>query len=304
MAKITGKVFDIQKFSINDGPGIRTTVFLKGCPLDCLWCHNPESKRHEPEISFIYEKCIMCGYCAAECPNKCHVIDAKGGHAYDREKCLRCGKCTVECYSKALEVIGKEMTVGEVMTEVLKDVPFYETSNGGMTISGGEPMAQFEFTKALLKEAKKHKLHNCLETSGYAPLARYKEVLEDIDIFLYDFKESDPARHLKCTGVPLDTIKKNLAALDSLGAKSVLRCPIIPKINDRKSHLKEIANFANKLANIIEINILPYHPLGKSKSSRIGKEYPLSQKVFPEEKTVMAWIETVHSHTGVPVKKG
>jgi len=303
MTQITGKVFDIQKFSINDGPGIRTTVFLKGCPLDCLWCHNPESKGGEPEISFISEKCILCGYCAAICPSRCHTIDDKG-HAYDRTKCIRCGKCTLECYSKALEVIGKEMTVEEVMSEVLKDVPFYETSNGGMTISGGEPMAQFQFTKALLEEAKKHKLHNCLETSGYAPMERYREIVKLVDIFLFDCKESEPARHLKCTGVPQDVIVKNLIELDSLGAKTVLRCPIIPKINDRKSHFKEIANLANRLSNIMEINILPYHPLGKSKSSRIGKEYPISSKVFPEDDEVRTWIETVQSATKVPVKKG
>ena len=303
MAQITGKVFDIQKFSINDGPGIRTTVFLKGCPLDCLWCHNPESKGAEPEVSFTSEKCILCGYCAATCPNKCHIIDGKV-HSYDRAKCLRCGKCTLECYSKALEVVGKEMTVKEVMAEVLKDVPFYETSNGGMTISGGEPMAQFLFTKALLEDAKKHKLHNCLETSGYAPMERYREIVRLVDIFLFDFKESDPARHMKCTGVPQENIVKNLIELDSLGAKTVLRCPIIPKMNDRKSHFNGIAKLANRLSGIIEINILPYHPLGKSKSSRIGKEYPMLCKEFPEDDEVRTWIETVQSVSEVPVKKG
>ncbi len=303
MTQTTGIVFDIQKFSIHDGPGIRTTVFLKGCPLDCLWCHNPESKKSKPEISFISEKCILCGYCASKCPNQCHIIDGKG-HSFDRAKCLRCGKCTMECYSKALEVIGKIMTMDEVMAEVLKDVPFYETSNGGMTISGGEPMAQFLFTKSLLEEAKRHNLHNCLETSGYAPLARYREILANVDIFLYDFKESDPERHSKYTGIPQDLIVKNLVELDSLGAKSVLRCPIIPGLNDRKSHFKEIAKLANKLSNIIEINILPYHPLGKSKSSRIGMEYPLSNNEFPDEDEIRGWMDTVQASTKVSVKKG
>ncbi len=303
MPKSTGIVFDIQKFSIHDGPGIRTTVFLKGCPLNCLWCHNPESKQGKSEISFISDKCILCGYCATVCPNKCHVIDKKE-HVYNRANCQRCGKCSTECYSKALEVIGKEMTVAEVISEVLKDVPFYETSNGGMTISGGEPMSQFQFMKALLEEAKKHNLHNCLETSGYAPTEKYREIIKLVDIFLYDLKESNAEKHLKCTGVPRDIIIRNLIELDSLGAKTVLRCPIIPKINDRKSHFKEIANLANKLANIIEINILAYHPLGKSKSARIGTDYLLDSNEFPEENEVRSWIDSVQSSTVVPVKKG
>lgn len=303
MTKTTGIVFDIQKFSIHDGPGIRTTVFLKGCPLNCLWCHNPESKQGKPEISFISDKCILCGYCAAVCPNKCHAIDGKG-HVYSRARCQRCGKCTSECYAKALEVIGKEMTVEEVVSEVLKDVPFYETSNGGMTVSGGEPMAQFQFTKSLLEAAKNHNLHNCLETSGYAPTERYREIFKLVDIFLYDIKESNPEKHLKCTGVPQEIIIKNLIELDSLGAKTVLRCPIIPKINDRKSHFREIANLANRLSNIIEINILAYHPLGKSKSARIGTEYLLESNEFPEENEIRSWIDSVQNSTQIPVKKG
>ncbi|MFA6291809.1 MAG: glycyl-radical enzyme activating protein [Victivallales bacterium] len=303
MTRTTGIVFDIQKFSIHDGPGIRTTVFLKGCPLNCLWCHNPESKQGKSEISFISDKCILCGYCAAMCPNKCHVI-GENGHVYNRANCQRCGKCTSECYSKALEVIGREMTVEEVISEVLKDVPFYETSNGGMTISGGEPMAQFQFTKSLLEEAKKHKLHNCVETSGFAPMEKYRKIAGLVDIFLYDMKESNPEKHMKCTGVPLDTIVKNLVELDSLGAKTVLRCPIIPKINDRKSHFREIANLANRLSNIIEINILAYHPLGKSKSARIGTDYLLESNEFPEENEIRGWIDSVQGSTKVPVKKG
>ncbi len=303
MTRTTGIVFDIQKFSIHDGPGIRTTVFLKGCPLNCLWCHNPESKQGKSEISFISDKCILCGYCAAMCPNKCHVIDEKG-HVYNRAHCQRCGKCTSECYSKALEVIGREMTVEDVISEVLKDVPFYETSNGGMTISGGEPMAQFQFTNALLEEAKKHKLHTCLETSGFAPMEKYRKIAGLVDIFLYDMKESSPEKHMKCTGVPLDTIVKNLIELDSLGAKTVLRCPIIPKINDRKSHFMEIAKLANRLSNIIEINILAYHPLGKSKSARIGTDYLLESNEFPEENEIRGWIDSVQASTKVPVKKG
>jgi pyruvate formate lyase activating enzyme len=165
-------------------------------------------------------------------------------------------------------------------------------------------MAQFQFTKSLLEAAKKHDLHNCLETSGYAPTERYREIFKLVDIFLYDIKESNPEKHLKCTGVPQEIIIKNLIELDSLGAKTVLRCPIIPKINDRKSHFREIANIANRLSNIIEINILAYHPLGKSKSARIGTDYLLESNEFPEENEIRGWIDSVQASTKVPVKKG
>ncbi len=303
MTAIKGNVFDIQKFSIHDGPGIRTTVFLKGCPLNCLWCHNPESKNGAAEISFISDKCILCGYCVSACRNKCHSI-AGSIHTYDRSACRRCGSCTSACYAKALEVIGKEMTVQEVLEEVLKDLPFYETSGGGMTVSGGEPMMQFEFTKALLAEARKNGLHNCLESSGFATAEKFLQIMPFVDIFLYDFKESDPAKHKEFTGVPLEPIRKNLLELDRRGAKTVLRCPMIPGLNDRPAHLREIAAMAEALTNLIEVDILAYHPLGKSKSDRIGKKYPLDNKEFPEDSEVRGWIDTIQALTGKPVKKG
>ncbi len=298
-----GMVFDIQKFSIHDGPGIRTTVFLKGCPLKCLWCHNPESQQSGQEISFIPEKCIGCGWCFKNCPQKAHVME-DGKHVLRRELCIRCGKCTEKCYAGANTLIGKEMTVDEVIAEVLKDVPFYETSNGGMTISGGEPMAQFKFTQSLLKEAKKHKLHTCLETSGFAASEKLLRIREDVDIFLFDYKESDPARHLEFTGVTLAGIVSNLLEIDRLGSKIILRCPVIPGCNDTPLHFREIANLASRLSNVIEVNILPYHPLGKSKSARIGKIYPLENNDFTDMPEEMNWIDTIQSMTQVPVKKG
>lgn len=299
---MTGLVFDIKKFAIHDGPGIRTTVFLKGCPLTCLWCHNPESQEGGPEISFLAEKCIGCGFCFKHCPRSLHEMHA-GKHVLNRTHCVRCGECTAECYAGALEIIGKPMTVEAVLEDVLKDRPFYETSGGGMTISGGEPMQQFEFTKALLAAAKASGLHTCLDTSGWASMKQYRQLLDWVDIFLYDLKETDPVRHLEYTGVSLPPILKNLREIDRLGKKIMLRCPIIPGLNDREEHLQAIARIANELQNLLEINVLPYHPLGKSKNERIGKISPVASNTFPKESLVQTWCATIQALTPVPVKR-
>ncbi len=299
---LTGTLFNIQKFSINDGPGIRTTVFMKGCPLRCIWCHNPESKSAKPEIFFDSKKCVGCRECARVCPNNCHRF-TETTHIYDRSSCIACGKCADVCMPAALEVAGYEKTVQEVMEEVLKDKIFYDNSGGGITLSGGEPMAQFEFTYALLRAAKEAGLHTCMETCGFTKKENFEKIADFVDIFLYDYKETDPVRHEEYTGVSNVLILENLHFLDSIGAKTILRCPIIPTLNDREDHFTGIAATADSLRNILEIHIEPYHPLGSGKAEMLDKEYALHALSFPENETVAAWIETIASKTRVTVKK-
>ena len=296
-----GTIFHIQKFCINDGPGIRTTVFFKGCPLNCLWCHNPESKAAFPEIAFYPEKCCACGQCAAVCPNGCHRI-ADGMHLFERADCIKCGQC-LDARCGALEQIGKKVSVSEIMDEVMKDKTFYDESGGGLTVSGGEPMLQFDFVNELLRAAKSNGLHTCMETSGFAKQEQIRQIARVTDLFLFDYKETSPERHTEFTGVSNEEILRNLSLLDALKTNIILRCPIIPGYNDREAHFKGIAETANRFSSISEIQIEPYHPLGAAKSMQIGKTYDLPEIGFVEDDQVGEWIDTIAKNTNVPVGK-
>ncbi|NLX04679.1 MAG: glycyl-radical enzyme activating protein [Phycisphaerae bacterium] len=297
---ITGTIFDIQRFSLHDGPGIRTTVFLKGCPLRCLWCHNPESQKREREISFIPDRCIGCGWCFEACPGAAHVL-RNGRHVLLREFCGGCGACAEGCYSGAIEVIGREMTVEDVLADVVRDRPFYD-GGGGVTISGGEPMMQFEFTRALLRAAREAGVHTCLDTCGFAPTGSFMELLDGVDLFLYDLKDTDPERHLQTTGGPLEPILANLAAIDAAGGRIILRCPLIPDVNDDEGHLRGIADVANSLKNVIAVDLHPYHPFGRSKVARLGACDPSAGINSADAKDVSRWLSVVEAATRVPVR--
>jgi pyruvate formate lyase activating enzyme len=261
----TGIIFDIQRFSLHDGPGIRTTVFFKGCPLKCLWCHNPESINPEIELAFYPYKCINCRSCILVCPTGALQNDDLKGKKYDREICQFCWKCAEACPGEALKVQGKRYTVEEVLTEVLRDLPFYKQSGGGVTLSGGEPTFQFDFCLALLKDCKENNISTALDTSGFVPWERLERLLPLVDIFLYDIKHMDSEEHKRLTGVPNEVILENLLKLDKTGKPIEIRIPIIPGYNDSEKNIEAVSNFIKGLKSIKGVRLLPYHKLGLSK---------------------------------------
>lgn len=298
-----GMIFNIQRFCVDDGPGIRTTVFFKGCPLRCVWCHNPESASPTPDILFSAQKCIGCGYCAAVCPHGLHRLE-NGGHVFVRDGCEKCGLCAEKCYAKAIEFCGHRATVDEVMGEVVKDADFYETSGGGLTVSGGEPLMQAPFLLALLGRAKAAGIHTCVETSGFAAEEIITEAAAVTDLFLFDYKITDPDEHFRYTGVPNAPILRNLQALDRLGAAVILRCPIIPDINMHPAHFEAIGRLAKERACIQKVELLPYHPLGISKCERLDKAPAYPNTEFLSAEALRAFTEQVEAICGKPVKCG
>lgn len=286
----------MQSGRTTDGPGIRTVVFLKGCPLRCAWCHNPESQRLESEILFRREKCVLCGRCEAACPNGCHKI-APGGHVFDRAACTACGACAkLDC--GALERAGRDVDAEDIIRDVVKDRPFFIRSGGGITLSGGEPLFQPDFCLQLLKLAKAEGLHTCVDTCGYARPELFAAVAEYTDLFLFDYKEADPALHRRFTGVDNGLILENLALLDRLGKSVVLRCPIIFGCNDREDHLAAIAETANGLHSLVRIDLEPYHCLGEGKYALLGMQ---QHPEFPERDNVAEQIEYIRQRVNVPV---
>jgi pyruvate formate lyase activating enzyme len=298
---VRGTVLSIERCSLHDGPGLRTTVFLKGCPLFCIWCHNPESQSFKPEIYFFEEKCSLCGTCEKVCAS--HNVN-EIEHFINRAECCACDRCLTACPQSAMEIKGTGMAALDVINIALKDERYYKKSGGGLTLSGGEPLAQFDFSLEILRLAKEKSVNTCLETSGYAPEEKFLSILQYVDFLLYDFKESSEDEHKKATGVSHNLIMENLSAADKAGAKIILRCPVIPAFNERDDHFSAIAAAANAHKNIIEINLMPYHPMGISKAERIGCIPRLSDLNFPTEEQIEGWIQKVSRETDVKVKKG
>lgn len=266
---VVGRIFDIQRFCIHDGPGIRTTVFFKGCPLACAWCHNPESQSADRELFYTRALCIGCGACSAACPEHVHLI-VDGSHSMDRSACIRCFRCVEVCPTAALEAVGREVTVDEVLAEVERDRVFYEQSGGGMTLSGGEPLAQSAFARALLEAAHRSGLHTCVETSGFGAVESVLELAQQTDLLLWDLKDTDEGRHRRFTGAPLAPILANLSAVDAAGHSTVLRCILLETINLTEDHLEGVAAVWASLRHCIGVELLPYHALGRAKLDRLG----------------------------------
>ncbi len=297
---MTGSVFNIQKFSIHDGPGIRTTVFLKGCPLRCKWCHNPEGLSAATEIEYEPTKCIGCGACAVTCPHGCHSLSEAEGHGYIRDDCVKCGKCLEKCVAGALKLVGTEYTVEEVLKKVMADKIFYDTSGGGMTLSGGEPFFQHEFATALLKAAKEAGLHTAVETSGFCKTDILLDAAQYVDLFLFDYKATGDDLHRELTGVPQEPILRNLKALSDVGAKIMLRCPIIPTANDTEEHFSAIADFADALDGVQRVELEPYHALGTGKAPKIGKTQEFAT-VAPSKERMEEIRQFIEERTSKPV---
>jgi len=288
-------IFDIQRASLHDGPGIRTTIFLKGCPLDCLWCHNPEAIASKRQLFFQVDKCTQCGDCEKVCEDDVHhLID--GMHKIDYDRCTFCGNCVQACNFNALKIIGSEMSTDEVMLEIMADIDFYTNSGGGMTLSGGEPLAQFSFSMQLLKRCRELGVNTCVETSGFISPAQFKKSLPLIDILLFDYKLTGSEEHIKYTGVPNDCILENLDVVYQHGIPIILRCIVIPGINDTDQHFMGISALNEKYPNLKGIEILPYHTMGNNKRISIGLEETLSQLLTVPPEVSVKWIERLKNY--------
>jgi pyruvate formate lyase activating enzyme len=282
---VKGIIFDVQRYSIHDGPGIRTVVFLKGCPLRCAWCDNPEGQNPNIELLYYEHRCTWCLSCIRSCP--IDAIKVVEGRLYiDREKCIVCDKCVEVCPNDALKLCGQIVSVREVLNIIKRDLKFYYDSDGGVTLSGGEPLYQPRFTLELLKACKKAYIHTAIETSGYAPQEVIRSVIPYVDLFLYDIKHIDSVIHKKFTGVPNELILRNLKLIDEYNKKIIITIPLIPSVNASEDIIKLIGKFISMLKNVIEIHLHPYHKLGVPKYKLLGRDYSLENVTYPSREEI------------------
>jgi pyruvate formate lyase activating enzyme len=294
-----GMIFDIKKYSINDGPGIRTTVFFQGCPLACQWCHNPESQPRTSVLMYRANRCVLCGECIGVCTH--HSITINGSVKTDRTTCKDCGACAQACYNGAREISGYQASVDQVMSEVLRDTPFYEGSGGGVTFSGGEPLLQHHFLLDLLRACREHELNTVVDTSGFAAWDVLNGLREHVDLFLFDLKLMDEERHIRYTGVSNKLILSNLKQLAETGSAIYIRIPLIPAINDDEENLRQSGEFIRGLPNITGVELMGYHDLAAAKYQALGLEYELKDLKAPS-KDQLENSAKILERTGLQVK--
>jgi pyruvate formate lyase activating enzyme len=285
-------VFEIKRFAVHDGDGIRTTVFFKGCPLSCLWCHNPEGIGFSPELAYYSHKCVRCGECVSVCPNGAHKIDGTG-HVFDRSLCNACGKCAEVCLGAALTLYGRGMTVDELLPLLLEDHDFYESSGGGVTLSGGECLMQWQFCLELAKRLRAEGISCAIDTSGYVKREVLDELIPYVDIFLYDLKAIDEETHVKCTGHSNAVILENMKYLSERGAKIEVRIPFVPDYNS--ADIEKMAELLENIETLTKVRVLPYHSYASTKYSALGMKNTLPETI-PTDEDIKAAKETLRAH--------
>ena len=299
-ASITGRLMDVKRFAVHDGPGIRTTLFLKGCSLKCIWCHNPEGISPKPQLAYYTHKCIGCGECIHVCPSQAHAI-GPNGHQLDRARCIGCGNCESACLGEALKLFGKEITVEEAVRIALEDRMFY-AENGGVTLSGGEPLLQAEFCAAVASALRDHHIGTAIDTCGCVPWSAFERLLPLSDIFLFDIKHIDPTVHRKLTGQDNTLILDNLRKLSDARARIEIRMPLVPGCNDSDETLDGIGRFLSAL-NIEKMRVLPYHSMARSKYAALGLEDTMPDVPSPDDAAIARAIDRLQ-HFGVPAISG
>ncbi len=300
---MTGRVFDIKRYSIHDGPGIRTTVFLKGCSLRCLWCHNPESVEVGPELMHWPGRCARCYSCIKACPTGAIAKDAAGAVVIDRKACDLCGKCAEACLYDAMQMVGREMSVEEVLSEVEKDKIFYDQSGGGVTLSGGDPFVQSAFAEALLEGCRSRGIPAAVDTAGFSRNGVLDRVASKADLILYDLKCMDDARHKELTGVSNVPIIENLKRLAAGRTEIWARIPLMAGVNDDDENIRRTIALLTSLKTIKRVGLLPYHSGGLEKARRIGREDNFRKFETPSEERIAA-IETAFREAGFEVRRG
>ena len=295
-------ILEIHRMSIHNGPGIRTMVHLKGCPLRCVWCSTPESQLSRPQLGEFPGKCIGCGKCLTVCPQQAISFSADGRTVTDRNRCTDCLACAGACDTLARKALGREMTAGELKAEIMKDKIFYDTSGGGACFSGGEVMMHMDDELLnLIRELHEEDISIGLDTCGYAEKEKFEKVMPYVDYFLWDLKQMDPNRHYEITGGDLNVILDNLAFADSCGPDIYLRCPVIPGYTDDEKNLEMICKAAKGLKHLKEVHLIPFHHMGTSRYESIGKRDPLAKAALIPDETMEHKRQYVHDQ-GLPVK--